>query len=209
MSAGQNVFDNYDDGSSAAAYQQQQAAIEALRAKQAASKGPQVFFPFGKTQPLAKYAGMAMLPFTKNEWVDRPERILLAPEPGARYGWVKKDDPRIRGMIRSHKYNPVYLDELIPTNDAAISTETFITEAGPNGEAPEAKSLVLWSGLMLIRISQRAYYELYEVPALMSTVRLSQHMLAINNLGTVGPDGQNYSDLRGKALVDAKIIDVG
>lgn len=191
----------FDDSTSRGALAEQQAAIDAMRARQAAAKGPTVFFPFGKQVPLTKYAGMKVIPFQKNRFVDRPELLLQSPDPGARYGWVKKDDPEIRGKLRSGVYEAVYLDELRSDNDAAITVEDILTERG-------TQKLVLWHGLMLVRIPQRSYHENFELPALMSTVRLTAHQQAFNDFGVEAPGGGDYRDLRGKATASMG-IDVG
>lgn len=185
-----------------AAQAEQQAAIDAMRAKQMNAKGPTVFFPFGKQQPLAKYAGMQVVPFQKNRFVDRPELILEHPEPGAHYGWVKKDDPEIRGKLRFGTYEAIYISDLKSDNDAAISTEDVMTEAGPN-------KLVLWHGLMMVKISQQSWYENYELPALMSTVRLTQHQESFNDFTMPGPSGESYRDMRGKAQIIENTMTAG
>jgi hypothetical protein len=197
-----NVFDSPDVSPTAAhAAAEQRAAIDAMRARQAAAKGPTVFFPFGKQQPLAKYAGMKVVPFQGNPYVDRPERLLLTPDPGAHYGWVKHSDPAIRGKLRAGVYEAVYIDELKPDNDAPIATEDIMTERGPN-------KLVLWHGLALVRIPQRSYHEHYEMPALASTVRLSQHQEAFANFQSEALGGGDYRELRGSAVASMQ-IDVG
>jgi hypothetical protein len=203
-----------------AAEAEQAAAIAAMRGRQAAAKGPVVFLPFGKMQPLNRYTGMNVIPFQKNPFVDRPERILKEPDPTAHYGWARKDDPEVKGKLRSGQYEAVYIDEIKEDNDAAISvSEDVMTERGPN-------KLVLWHGLMLIRIPSRTWMRDYEEPALMSVARLTQHQQAFQNLsvqtvtaGTMVDDhgtsvsahavGGDYRDLRGKVETTMTISDVG
>ena len=84
-----------------AAYAEQQAAIDSVRARHMAQNGPTVFLPFGKQQPMQKYVGMDVIPMRPNKCIDMPEQILLHPTPGARYGWVKKDDPATKGKLRA------------------------------------------------------------------------------------------------------------
>lgn len=209
-------FDDIGPNARAAAYEQQ-AAIDAVRARAAAAKGPTVFLPFGKQRPMQKYAGMHVVPIRPNQCIDRPEMILTAPEPGARYGWVKKDDPRTKGKLRGHVFEPVYIDELKADNTAEISIEAIMTEEGVS------KNLVLWHGLMMVKIPERSWFENYEAPALQSSFRMTQHQQAFMDFQMSGVDkttiqgdaehapymaqgdSGGYRDLRGKAELEMTI----
>jgi hypothetical protein len=153
-------------------YAFQKAAIESMRARQEASKGPTVFLPFGRQEPLRRYTGMNVIPTRKNPFVDRPEVILKEPEPGAHYGFASYDE-RTRGLFRAHQYEPVYEDELLENNDVPYSVSDVLTEKGP-------MKLVIWHGLVMFRIPADVYLREYELPALQSAARLTQHQENFN-----------------------------
>jgi hypothetical protein len=223
MSAVGDPFDFSTEGigpNARAAALQQRAAVEAMRAKQAAASGPVAFLPFGKMQPFAKYAGMQVIPFRRNKFVDHPELILANPEPGWHYGWIqwsthdKNMAPWVaeaKGKVRSGIYSLVYLDELREDNDAAIYVEDILTEAG-------TRKLVLWQGHAMIKISPQVWYEHYEMPALASVVRSAQqHIDAFHSfsMGAVD-DGKgnlvgsgDFRDVKKAGVQVSMAMDVG
>lgn len=155
-----------------AAYEYQKAAIDAMRARQEASRGPTIFLPFGRQEPLRRYVGMNVIPTRKNPFVDRPELILKEPQPGWHYGFSSYD-ARTKALFRSHQYEPVYEDELVENNDVPYAVEDVLTERGP-------MKLVIWHGLVMIKIPPPVWLREYELPALQSAARLTQHTEAMN-----------------------------
>ena len=179
---------------------EQQAAIDAMRARMMLANGkrPMITFPFGKQQPLDKYTGIRVLPFKKNPFVDDPSVILESPDPTAHYGFAKRDDPTVRGKLRSGAYEPVYIDELKEDTEAGIfasedvpvirdktgrivrkelrdpDTKEILTERG-------VSQLVMWHGLQLVKIPHKTWMTEYEEPALMSAARLAMHQASFEN----------------------------
>lgn len=175
-----------------AAQAEQQAAIDAMRAKMAGVNTPMLHFPFGKQQPLSKYVGVRVLPFVRNPFVSDPSVLLKEPDPTAHYGFAKRTDPSVRGKLRSRRYEEVFIDELRDDNDAAIeaSVETFTPWTPPGTKADEIEKiltergpcrLVLWHELMLVKIPYKTWLTEYEEPALMSVARLTQHQQAFQD----------------------------
>lgn len=183
-----------------AADAEQQAALAAQRMKllNANGKRPMVTLPFGKQQPLDKYAGIRVLPFIKNPFISDPSVILSSPDPTAHYGFARRDDPGVRGKLRSAAYEAVYVEELKHDTEAGI----YVSEDIPIFRAkdgtivprelidPKSKEiltergvsqLVLWHGLMLIKIPHKTWMSEYEEPALMSAARLAMHQEGFEN----------------------------
>jgi len=210
---------------------EQRTAIEAHRAKMMLANGkrPMVTLPFGKQQPLDKYTGIRVLPFTKNPFMDNPSVLLKDPDPTAHYGFAKRDDPGVRGKLRSGSYEPVYIDELKEDTEAAIyvsedvprETKKKDPETGQILTERGVSQLILWHGLQLIRIPHKTWMTEYEEPALMSAARLAQHQasyedFSMNSVSTVHSDykgtdvavhqtGGNFRDLRRGVETEFKV----
>lgn len=198
-----------------AAEAEQAAAIAAMRARQTAAREPVMTLPFGVQVPMSRFHGMSVVPFQKNPFVDHPEKILKDPNPSSHYGFVKRDDPAVRGRLRAGTILPVYLDQVIENNDAPITVEEVVapidnvlTERGP-------MRLVMWHGLQMIEIPHETWMREYEIPALAGPALMAAHKKSFENFSMSGMStqrsvdehgvqtaqqvpGGNFSDLRNK-----------
>ncbi len=220
MSVTNHPFLNREEVKERNAEIEQQAAIDAFRARAMQAKTPMVPLPFGRQRRLDSYVGLRVLPFIKNPFVSDPSVLLENPDPTAHYGLAKRDDPEVRGKIRAGIYEDVYIDELRSDNSAgigisaeeypraAVEIEGVLTERGPS-------RLVLWHGLQLVKIPHKTWVEMVEEPALMGSARLAMHQEAFENfsfrpvttehgdfrgtdVATHGDSQRGYGDMRGK-----------
>lgn len=177
------------------------AVADKYKAERMRSQGKAIApMPFGRQVDATNFISMAY-DLQQNWWLDKPEKIIQHPEAGFHYAWPKLDDPGTRAKIRAGKYVLVRMKEVDPHTSAEIETH----KGTDYNEKDPGSALVKWYGHVLVKISEKAYKELYEAPVARAVSRVAGRDNSFSENRFVGEGFQAAVEQESRGLATASV----